>query len=231
MLAHSLIAAQPGVDPDRIGLTGISWGAVVTCIVSGLDDRFAFAAPVYGCGYINEQQPLYGGTPQAVVQEWFDLWDPVNYLPKAGMPMIFISGATDYAFALDSWERSVELPAGKVVRSMRAVLPHSHRSGLVPEVTAFADSILKGENVLPEIEEIKIEEGILKSRWSNAFEIAGVELVYTDGVSADLKTVQQGNDCLNPQIWVQIPADAVSGWLNIRTLDGCVISSARMTFK
>ena len=30
--------------------TGVSWGGYLTCIASSLDPRFAFAAPVYGCG-------------------------------------------------------------------------------------------------------------------------------------------------------------------------------------
>ena len=41
--AHSLLAAQPGVDKKRIGLTGISWGGYLTCIIAGLDHRFKAA--------------------------------------------------------------------------------------------------------------------------------------------------------------------------------------------
>ena len=37
ILANSLLRSLPDVDKDRIGLTGISWGGFVTCIVAGLD--------------------------------------------------------------------------------------------------------------------------------------------------------------------------------------------------
>ena len=37
--AVSLLSAQPEVDPDRIGITGISWGGYLTSLVSGLDHR------------------------------------------------------------------------------------------------------------------------------------------------------------------------------------------------
>ena len=144
MLAHSLLASLPEVDPEKIGITGISWGGVVTCIIAGLDNRFAFAAPVYGCGFINEQIALHGSTTADAVAEWCSLWDPVLYLPQAGMPVIFISGAADPAFSLGAWERTVSFPQGKVVRSMRPELPHCHRLGLTPEVSAFADAVLKG---------------------------------------------------------------------------------------
>ncbi|MCZ8512039.1 acetylxylan esterase [Paenibacillus filicis] len=46
MLANSFLRSIERVDPSRIGLHGISWGGIVTGIVSGTDDRFAFAVPV-----------------------------------------------------------------------------------------------------------------------------------------------------------------------------------------
>ena len=51
---HSLLRSYDQVDASRIGLTGISWGGHLTCITAGLDDRFRFAAPVYGCGFLGE---------------------------------------------------------------------------------------------------------------------------------------------------------------------------------
>lgn len=42
------------VDADKTCLTGISWGGYLTCIVAALDNRFKAAAPVYGCGYMDE---------------------------------------------------------------------------------------------------------------------------------------------------------------------------------
>ena len=54
ILAHSLIRSFPEVDPKRVGVTGISWGGYLTCIVSGVDSRFRCAVPVYGCGFLGE---------------------------------------------------------------------------------------------------------------------------------------------------------------------------------
>lgn len=59
LLAHSLILSFPQVDPNRIGVTGISWGGILTSLVAGLDDRFKFAIPVYGCGYLFEAGNQY----------------------------------------------------------------------------------------------------------------------------------------------------------------------------
>ena len=48
--ANSFMRSLPDVDPERIGVTGVSWGGFLTCIAASIDDRFRFAAPVYGCG-------------------------------------------------------------------------------------------------------------------------------------------------------------------------------------
>lgn len=58
ILANSLLRCFPEVDTDRIGITGISWGGILTNVVTGIDNRFAFAIPVYGCGYLHEA-PTY----------------------------------------------------------------------------------------------------------------------------------------------------------------------------
>jgi cephalosporin-C deacetylase-like acetyl esterase len=54
ILAHSLIRSFEEVDAKRTAVTGISWGGYLTNIVAGVDDRFAAAVPVYGCGFLHE---------------------------------------------------------------------------------------------------------------------------------------------------------------------------------
>jgi len=54
LLAHSLVRSFPEVDAECTGVTGISWGGYLTCIVAGLDTRFKCAAPLYGCGFLHE---------------------------------------------------------------------------------------------------------------------------------------------------------------------------------
>jgi len=36
---HSLLRSQPEVDAARIGITGISWGGIITNVVAGVDAR------------------------------------------------------------------------------------------------------------------------------------------------------------------------------------------------
>ncbi|MHC4884376.1 MAG: alpha/beta hydrolase family protein, partial [Planctomycetota bacterium] len=87
--AHTLLASQPGVDADRIGLTGISWGGYMTSLISGVDSRYKCSIPVYGCGHLEQdsiwQLDNFPALPQADVSRWLELWDPSQYLPNAGM--------------------------------------------------------------------------------------------------------------------------------------------------
>ncbi|MBQ7923554.1 MAG: prolyl oligopeptidase family serine peptidase [Clostridia bacterium] len=58
ILARRLLAADERVDPDCIGITGISWGGIITSLVIGHDSALKFAIPVYGSGYLGEDCSL-----------------------------------------------------------------------------------------------------------------------------------------------------------------------------
>ena len=50
--AHSLIRSFPEINTNKIGILGASWGGTLTGTVIGLDNRFAWALPVYGGGFL-----------------------------------------------------------------------------------------------------------------------------------------------------------------------------------
>lgn len=147
LLAHSLIRSLPGVDGERIGVTGVSWGGYLTCIAAGIDPRFKFAVPVYGCGFLHENSAWLddfekmGGASEIL---WQRQWDPLNYLPKATMPMLWVTGTNDFAYPMDSLQKSYRLPPGSRTLCIRVRMVHDHPSGEAPEeIHAFADSVLQ----------------------------------------------------------------------------------------
>ena len=148
ILAHSLIRSLPGVDPDRTGLTGISWGGYLTCIVAGVDHRFKFAAPVYGCGFLGDNSTWLGRFRQMgpeKAERWLGLWDPSRYLPTARMPMLWVAGTNDFAYPMDSLQKSYRRPKGPRWLAIRPRMPHGHGGpGEKPEeIRAMADSFLR----------------------------------------------------------------------------------------
>lgn len=149
ILAHSLIRSFPGVDQDRTGITGISWGGYLTCIVAGVDHRFKFAAPVYGCGFLGDNSTwlnVFKGMGDEKAARWLGMWDPSRYLEHADMPMLWVTGSNDFAYPMDSLQKSYRLPKSARTLCVRLRMPHGHGgAGENPEeIRVMAENVFSG---------------------------------------------------------------------------------------
>ncbi len=180
--AHSLLAAQPGVDKNRIGLTGISWGGYLTCIIAGVDHRFKVAVPVYGCGFLHEnsvwKENILDKMPADLRERWVRLFDPSQYLSSVRCPILFLNGTNDFAYPMDSYKKSYSLVRSLKQVSMQIRLPHGHiwTYGIVD---AFVDSKLKGGPPLPVLSTMKVRKGSAESIVKSATPISRAELYFT----------------------------------------------------
>jgi len=156
---HSLLAAREEVDGERTGVTGISWGGYLTCIVAGLDQRFRVAVPVYGCGFLHQNSCWLGefarlGPEQT--ERWVSLYDPSRYLPGVRCPILFVNGTNDFAYPLDSYQKSYRAVPGPVDVRIEVRMPHGHPQGWAPpEIGLYVDSVLKGGDPLPKLAPMK----------------------------------------------------------------------------
>ncbi len=156
VLAHSLVRSFPEVDAERVGVTGISWGGYLTGIVAGVDPRFRFAVPVYGCGFLQDNSawlPQFERIGSQKAAQWTAWWDPKAWLPRAEMPILWLNGTNDFAYPPDSWQKSYRLPPGPRTVSMPVRMPHGHGpAGENPaEIHAFADSFSFGAKPLARV--------------------------------------------------------------------------------
>jgi dienelactone hydrolase len=156
LLGHSLLRCFPEVDPQRIGVTGISWGGYLTSIVAGVDPRFQFAVPVYGCGFLGENSawlPDFKRLGPEKAGRWLSWWDPSVYLRQAKMPMLWVTGTNDFAYPMDSLQKSYRLPHAPRTVCLRIRMPHGHGgAGENPaEIHAFADALLQDGAALAKI--------------------------------------------------------------------------------
>ena len=180
---HSLLAAQPGVDRDRIGVTGISWGGYLTCIVAGIDARVKGAVPVYGCGFLAEnsvwREPRF--QPMSVEQRarWLQHFDPAQYLAGVSCPILFLNGTNDFAYPLDSYRKSYSLVPERL-RTVAVIprLPHGH-IWTFPEVDVFLDSQLRDGNGLPRLGELKSDGNRVSTTVTSGNELREATLHYT----------------------------------------------------
>ncbi len=143
---HSLLRSLPNVDPDRVGLTGISWGGYLTSMVAGLDDRFKVAVPVYGCGFIHKNSVwnnIFAKMEPAWRKSWVENFEPSVYLGQAKMPMLFVNGTNDFAYPLDSYQASYRLVKNRNL-CVTVNMPHGHQAGWAPkEIGLFVDQHLR----------------------------------------------------------------------------------------
>jgi dienelactone hydrolase len=100
VLANSLLRSLPEVDADKIGVMGISWGGVITATAIGIDDRFAFAIPMYGCGSLSDEPNQYGRT-LGTNTLYRQAWDPMVRMDRVKLPVLWFSWPQDQHFPLD----------------------------------------------------------------------------------------------------------------------------------
>jgi dienelactone hydrolase len=183
---HSLLRSRPEVDAKRTGLTGISWGGYLTCIVAGVDDRFQVAVPVYGCGFLHENSawkaPHFDKMSEEERAGWVKLFDPSQYLGRAKCPMLFLNGTNDFAYPLDSYQKSYNLVRQDRTLSIVPRLPHGH-IWTFQVVDRFVDSVLRpdapGAQPLPALSEMEVEGNTARAKVSGAAASAKAELHYT----------------------------------------------------
>ncbi len=137
--ANSILRSLPEVDSSKIGVTGVSWGSVVTSTTLGVDNRFAFAVPIYGCGYLYESQTYMS---DLMTREKM-AWDASNFIKKSNLPILFISGDRDPAFDINIYNKTASLVGDRGTMCIIPNFRHDHPDAWArEEVYAFADSIV-----------------------------------------------------------------------------------------
>lgn len=180
---HSLLRSLPEVDSRRTGITGISWGGYLTCIAAGIDSRFKVAVPVYGCGFLGDNsywttQSLAAMTPDSRAL-WLKLFDPSSYLADVKCPILFLNGTTDFAYPLDSYQKSYRLvPENLRHLSVVVNLPHGH-IWTFPEVDVFVEAALNGGVPMPRLSASKVDAGQVTATVASPLPVTDAALCYT----------------------------------------------------
>lgn len=232
LLAHSLLASRPEVDARRIGVTGISWGGYLTCIIAGVDDRLKVAVPVYGCGFLDENSvwlPRFAGMPADQRKQWVNTFDPSKYLPGVSCPILFLNGTNDFAYPLDSYRKSYRAVPGRVDLSVQVRLPHGHPQGWAPpEIGLYVDSVLKQGQPLPRLGRLETKDGVASCTVDSKVEVAKAQLHYTADSGEWQKRDWQSIDAslADGRAAAQIPsARPIVYYLTVTDARGAIVST------
>jgi dienelactone hydrolase len=229
VLADSLLRSLPEIDHERIGITGISWGGFITEIVASVDNRFRFAAPVYGCGFLGEDSTWlddFKKVGKEKADRWLSLWDTSHYLPFVTMPTLWVDGTNDIPYPFDSLAKSYRLPKGPRTLVTKIALPHNHIDGAIqPEIEAYADSFLKHGSQLANLSMASTDVADFRS----ASSVVTAELDFTveqgDWPQRKWRSVPAQIDEKQHRIGAAIPANATAWFFSLVDAHGMRVSS------
>ena len=145
-LAFTLLDSLPEVRDGQIGISGISWGGVITASVIGKDTRFRLAMPVYGAGFLDENA---GNIKPA--SKWDGRHNFEN-VKKSGMKTLWINSPTDFYFDATTTSKSAAACGGDTLLIYMFGHGESDGSGVkgtLDEVFNYADSVFRGGEALP----------------------------------------------------------------------------------
>jgi len=249
ILAYSLLASRPEVDPSRIGLVGISWGSVVCSIVGGIDDRPAFVVPQYIGGFLN----LDSGWCEFMKQRpetW--AWDPANFYAgpatDRNTKWLWINGANDAYGTPPMMNASLEATKPHSWLTISPTLGHGHiwAADKVGEIYAFADAVTRGKPQLAQLTRTEWRPDAVDLAWTGGPPIVKAQWVYATLPQPDMKFAPPGTRTDWPKVEYTVadaaitpvtdelgiftatlprPAGMVTGWVNLIDDRGLAVSS------
>lgn len=205
ILAHSLIRSFPEVNSDKIGITGISWGGTLTSTTMGVDNRFKFAIPVYGCGFLPDSDGNQGiaikpGKYTEVVNQYFD---GSAYFQNVTIPTFWVNGTNDKHFPMLSTKKSSQAVQGPATIRYELRMRHGHYPGWEPEeIYAFADSVVNGGPKLIQFGKPKVSGMRASVSYTSTTNVAEAKFYYT-----------KDNDAWPERLWKEAPATLSSSMM------------------
>ncbi len=225
ILAHSLLRSHPRVDSENVGVMGISWGGVIVSTVVGIDTRFAFGIPTYGCGNLADAANQYGNAlgDNTVYRQ---TWDPVHFLSRATMPLLWLSWPEDKHFPLDSQASSYKKASGPRLVSLRPRMGHGHGPPWThADSYTFAKSVVKTGKPWCIQKAVSVNKGIAKASFSSLKPFKSAVLVSTTdlGITGSRDWTETSASLVNKnRSWTAtapLPPETTAWFLNFNSGD------------
>jgi dienelactone hydrolase len=196
VLAHSLIRSLPGVNPEKTGVVGASWGGVHASIAAAIDSRFKFGVIIYSSVFETSEAKM----------RW---WDPGRFIASIRIPTLWVKGTTDIHFTNQNWQYSVNICGNSPVSSLVVGLKHGEKGQIYSINRRFADHVVKDGEPLPAIGKTECHGKLVSASVNAARPILKAELCYTCDTGPDPR-----------QIWKTLPALFKDGKVSAELPDG-----------
>src|SRR5690606_13404880 len=110
--------------------------------VVGIDPRFAFGIPIYGCGALDRAPNQYRRALEGQ-GHYQEVWEPLLRLHRATLPMLWLTGPRDAHFPLEIQQASFRAAAGPRLLAVPGDTQHSQPAGwTLPDSDAVARAVV-----------------------------------------------------------------------------------------
>lgn len=222
-LANALLRGLPNVDPDKVGIVGVSWGGIITATVIGIDPRYAFAIPVYGCGGLDAIPNQYGAS-LANNALYKNVWDSHLRIERAAMPILWLSWPQDAHFPMDAFVLSRKKKVhGASVLCLVPGMGHGGKGADRADSFTFADSVLKEGRPWILQTSSNLEAGKIEASFDSTKPLDSAVLVSTteSGITGSRKWIESPATLKKDgDLWIAdaaVPAGTTACFINMKS--------------
>ena len=149
--ALRLLETDPQVNPERLGIFGISVGGTLTWVVAGMDPRVKAAVPIYGCGWntFSDLKQTSDANQPEESRMWRKLMGSESYAPLVQCPLLFLNATQDFHGNMDRSFLSLALAPSRMKR-MAFTPQYNHHIEPVEghNLPLWMDTHLKGSGLV-----------------------------------------------------------------------------------
>lgn len=223
------------IDTDYIGITGISWGGILTNVITGIDGRFDFSIPVYGCAYLYDS-PIYSAQLGANAQEkqgfYRKNWEPSLYIPFQSLPTLLVNGTNDRQFTMNIFTKTYEASSGETYLHVEHNMSHGHAPGWRPnDIYQFVDYVTGRDEKRLVYTDQSITNNHLSYRYEYEGALSEVKLYYTTDTADWSKEgyiweeVQGEMSNTTKTITATLPQESQAYFINAINSEGMIFTS------
>ena len=118
----TFLRSRPEIDPERIGMVGVSWGGASGLITTSLDKRIKCFVNMFGSGFLEGGSTWHSYFETLDAGE-FDVWqanfDAARYLASIDSPVLALTGSNDNCYYLPRFmktHRAIEATPALLLR-------------------------------------------------------------------------------------------------------------------